>query len=350
MTMPLIIPIFIMNRGCPHRCIFCNQQKAVGPYPEDVSETFFRRTVLTHLMNIKLRFQYLKKKPDQVEIAFYGGNFTGMAKRDQIRLLGYAKRFLEERQVNAIRISTRPDYIDQERLDFLKGSGVQIVEIGAQSLADSVLKRANRGHTSRDVEAAIQILKANGFEVGVHLMAGLPGDDAEGFACSVDRMIAMQPHMVRIHPTLVLAGTRLADDYRDGRYQPLTLDEAVEHCKTALLKFSAAGIPVIRIGLQTTPEMENHGTVIAGPYHPAFRSLVESSIFFDRAAALLATGNFHGKAIVISVSSREQSSLRGLRNKNVQALQERFNLSNIRISPDPTQPAGMLQVRLENEV
>jgi histone acetyltransferase (RNA polymerase elongator complex component) len=338
MTMPLIIPIFILHRGCPHRCTFCNQQKTVGPYPDDVSEKFFRQTVISHL-------RHIKKKPDSVQIAFYGGNFTGMEKQDQSRLLLYAKPFLEEGSVSAVRISTRPDCIDQERLDLLKRYGVQIVEIGAQSLVDDVLKRADRGHTARDVDNAVQLLKANGFEVGVHLMAGLPGDDREGFACSVDRIIALQPQMVRIHPTLVFPETPLERDYRNGRYEPLALDEAVLLCKSALLKFSAAGIPVIRIGLQTTPEMEKHGTVIAGPYHPAFRFLVESSIFFDRAASLLSRGDFQEKAVVFSVCPKEQSAFRGLKNENVRTLQNRFGLSGIRVFPDAAQPAGTLHVR-----
>ena len=338
MTMPLIIPIFIMQRGCPHRCTFCNQQKAAGPYPDDVSEAFFRQTVLSHL-------QHIKKKPDHVQIAFYGGNFTGMPKQDQTRLLKYAQPFLEAGGVSALRISTRPDCIDQERLDFLKRYGVQIVEIGAQSLVDDVLRRAERGHTAGDVDAAVQLLKANGLEVGVHLMAGMPGDSPEGFACSVARTIAMQPHTVRIHPTLVFTGTPLEQDYRNGRYEPLTLDAAVMLCKSALLKFAAAGIPVIRIGLQTTPEMEKRGTVIAGPYHPAFRLLVESSIFFDRAASLLSQGDFQEKAVFFSVCPKEQSAFRGLKNENMRTLQNRFGLSGIRVVPDPAQPAGMLHVR-----
>ncbi|MDO9558102.1 MAG: radical SAM protein, partial [Syntrophales bacterium] len=326
--MPLIIPIFIMHKGCSHRCTFCNQQKAAGPYPDDVTETFFRQTVLSHL-------QHIKKKPDHVQIAFYGGNFTGMPRQDQTRLLKYAQPFLEAGLVSAIRISTRPDCLDQERLDLLKGFGVQIVEIGAQSLVDDVLQRAERGHGAGDVDAAVQLLKANGLEVGVHLMAGLPGDGPEGFACSVARTIAMQPHTVRIHPTLVFTGTKLEQDYRNGRYEPLTLNEAVLLCKSALLKFAAAGIPVIRIGLQTTPEMEKRGTVIAGPYHPAFRFLVESSIFFDRAALLLSTGDIQGKAVVFSVCPKEQSTFRGIRNENLRTLQKRFGLSNIRVFPDP---------------
>jgi histone acetyltransferase (RNA polymerase elongator complex component) len=337
MTMPLIIPIFIMHQGCPHRCSFCNQQKAVGPYPKDISEAFFRETVFAHL-------RHSKKKPGRVQIAFYGGNFTGMAKQDQTRLLEYAKPFLEEGWVDAVRISTRPDCIDQEQLDRLKKYGVQIVEIGAQSLVDDVLKQANRGHAAKDVDDAVQLLKANGMQIGIHLMAGLPGDGPEGFAYSVRRTIFLKPQMVRIHPTLVFTGTALAQDYRNGNYEPLPLDEAVSLCKRALQQFTAAGVPVIRIGLQTTPEMEREGTVIAGPYHPAFRSLVESSLFFDRASTLLSRGDFLGKTVAFSVSPRDNSSFRGLRNENLRNLQNGFGLSGIRVSPVPTQPPGTLDV------
>jgi histone acetyltransferase (RNA polymerase elongator complex component) len=221
------------------------------------------------------------------------------------------------------------------------------VEIGAQSLVDNVLRRANRGHTAGDVDTAVQLLNANGFEVGVHLMAGMPGDGPEGFASSVARTIAMQPQTVRIHPTLVFTGTPLEQDYRNGRYEPLTLDGAVLLCKSALLKFAAAGIPVIRIGLQTTPEMEKRGTVIAGPYHPAFRFLVEASIFFDRAASLLSEGAFQEKSVVFFVCPKEQSAFRGLKNENMRTLQNRFGLSGIRVVPDAAQPAGTLHVHCD---
>ena len=333
--MPLIIPIFIMHLGCPHRCIFCNQQKAAGPYPEEISEPFFRETVMAYL-------RHIKKQPDQTQIAFYGGNFTGMTQQDQIRLLTYAKPFLDKGLVHAIRISTRPDWIDQERLDLLKRYGVKIVEIGAQSMVDAVLRQADRGHAARDVETAVQLLKVNDLQVGIHLMVGLPGDSPDGFAYSVDRIIALQPDMARIHPTLVLTGTRLAKDYRNGHYKPLPLDEAVSLCKEALQRFAAAGIPVIRIGLQTTPEMVRDRTILAGPYHPSIRSLVESSLFLDSAAALLSEHNFQGKTVIFSVSPRDDSSFRGLKNENIRILQQRFGLTGIRVLPDPDRSSGTL--------
>jgi len=336
---PLIIPIFIMHQGCPHRCIFCNQQKAAGPYPGDISEAFFRDTVTAYL-------HHIKKRPDQVQIAFYGGNFTGMAQQDQIRLLAYAKPYLEKGLVHTIRISTRPDWIDQERLDLLNRYGVKIVEIGAQSMVDDTLKQADRGHTARDVETAVQLLKANGMQVGIHLMAGLPGDSPDGFAYSVDRIIALQPDMARIHPTLVFAGTRLAQDYRSGHYKPLRLDVAVSLCKYALQRFTGAGIPIIRIGLQTTPEMARGRAIIAGPHHPAFRSLVEASLFLDRSTVLLLKEITHGKAVVFFVSPKDYSNFRGLRNENIRTLQQRFKLLDIQVSPDPAQLAGTLRLHI----
>jgi histone acetyltransferase (RNA polymerase elongator complex component) len=338
--MPLIIPFFIMHRGCPHRCAFCNQQKAAGPYPEDISEAFFRHTVLAHL-------QHVRKEPDSVQIAFYGGNFTGMEKSEQIRMLAYAKPFLDRGAVSALRISTRPDGVDRERLDLLRECGVRVVEIGAQSLVDDVLRRAERGHTARDVEAAVHLLQSRGFQVAVHMMAGLPGDDAKRFDHTVDRIIALKPQMVRIHPTLVFAGAALEQDYLRGRYTPLSLDTAVKLCKSALLKFSAAGISVIRIGLQTTPEMEKRGTVLAGPCHPAFRLLVESSIFFDKAVSLLSESNVQGKAVIFSVRPKEQSAFRGLRNENVRRLRNRFDLKGIRVLADPALPMGALLASCE---
>lgn len=305
-----------------------------------MSETFFHRTVMAH-------FESLKKKPDQVQVAFYGGNFTGMAKQDQNRLLGYARPFLEAGSVHAVRISTRPDFLDQEELELLRNSGVRIVEIGAQSLVDDVLKHAHRGHLARDVETAVKRLKENGFEVGIHLMAGLPGDSPEGFGLSVDRTIALQPNTVRLHPTLVFEGTLLAQDYINGRYKPLTLEEAVGLCKSALLKFAAAGIPVIRVGLQMTREMQKRQAILAGPCHPALRLLVESSIFYDRAVSLLESQDFRGKTAVFSVFSKEQSSLRGPGNENLRLLQKRFGLSTVRISPVPIQDAGTLYVHCD---
>ena len=335
--MPLIIPIFVMNRGCPHRCVFCNVQKTAGNHPERISEDAFRKTVQKHLSS-------MKRTSDRVQIAFYGGNFTGMERDDQINLLEYAGVFIRQGLVHNIRISTRPDCLNTECIGMLKAYNVTTVEIGVQSMVDEVLNLANRGHSSDDVIYSMNILKAGGFETGIHLMVGLPGDSRASFEYTVEKTIGLQPDSVRIHPTLVLQDTDLAKYYLNGDYVPLSLAEAIDLCKLALRRFEEAGIPVIRLGLQTTQEMEAPGSIIAGPFHPSFRSLVEGSLFFDMAASLLEEEQVKEKDIVFSLSPKDISIFRGQRSVNIHTLKKIYDIAAVTVSADPEQKRGSLAI------
>jgi len=331
----LIIPIFVIYHGCPNRCVFCNEKITAGDFPDRITEDTFRETVYRYLNN-------KRRKADNIQIAFYGGNFTGIDRTYQTRLLGFAQHFIEKGLVNSIRISTRPDYIDNESLNLLENSHVRTVEIGAQSMVDEVLNLSNRGHSAADVKNGIRILKKRGFETGIHLMVGLPGDTGSRFEYTVDETIALHPDTVRIHPTIVFSDTALAESYRNGDYRPMTIGEAIEHCKYALMKFEKADIPVIRLGLQTTREMEEDDSIVAGPFHPAFRSLVEGSIFLDMASSLLEQTRIRDKEITFTVSPGDVSNLRGLRNQNLSTLKGQFKLTKISVKTDPDQERGML--------
>ncbi|MDQ5987470.1 MAG: hypothetical protein CSYNP_03213 [Syntrophus sp. SKADARSKE-3] len=267
-----------------------------------------------------------------VQIAFYGGNFTGLPEGDQEALLRLAAPYIAKGVVDGIRISTRPDYIRREQMAFLRRYNVRTVEIGAQSLVEDVLSASRRGHTAADVSRAVALLKAEGIEVGLHLMAGLPGDSPERFAASVEAAVALAPDMIRIHPTLVLRDTALVVAYGRGEYVPLSLEEAVCACKYAVNRFAGAGIPVIRVGLQTTAEMEQPGAVVAGPFHPAFGALVESSALLDQASAMLGEMDVKGRRVVFHVPPRKESSFRGQRNENLKILAERFGLAGIELA------------------
>jgi histone acetyltransferase (RNA polymerase elongator complex component) len=341
----MIIPFFLMNRGCPHRCLFCNERLTAGDRPERITDTAFAGTVRAHLSGAG-------RRSGPTEIAFYGGTFTGMEREEQRRLLELAAPFLREGTVDGIRISTRPDGIDAEGLDLLWNSGVTTVEVGAQSLDDEVLLRSRRGHTAADTIRTLQLLKDRGFKTGIHLMAGLPGDSPDRFAGTIARVIALRPDMVRIHPTLVLRDTPLAEAFHQGAYRPLTLPEAVDLCKNALKKLTAAGIPVIRLGLQTTRELEEAGAVVAGPFHPAFRSLVETALFLEMATALLEAAG-RGNAAVPSgttdcdrssahftISPADLSSFCGAGRGNIAFLKERFGIEDIRVMADPALSRG----------
>lgn len=341
----MIIPIFIMNRGCPHRCLFCNEGLTAENRPDRLEETGFRKTVRAYLSGSR-------RKSGPVQIAFYGGTFTGMPREEQRRLLELAAFFLREGTVDAIRISTRPDEIDAEGLDLIKVFGVRTVEVGAQSLDDDVLRLSRRGHTAADTLHALSLLKERGFETGIHLMAGLPGDSPERFAGTIDKVIDLSPDMVRIHPTIVLRDTPLADAFREGDYTPLSFSEAVSQCKHALKKLTAAGIVVIRMGIQTTRGLEEPGAVVAGPFHPAFGSLVESAIFFEMAVALvesaLSSAFARGKSLTFTVSPAGVSHLKGQQKGNIVALKERFEPADIRITADSSLPRRTLILTVGN--
>ncbi|MGB4549820.1 MAG: radical SAM protein [Syntrophales bacterium] len=312
---PLIVPIFITQAGCPHRCLFCNGSKITGEERAFWTEERFRAEVEKYLGRPH-------RKRSARQIAFYGGNFTGLDETEQRRLLRFAKRYIDGGLIDSLRVSTRPDYIQPRALETLQAHGVATVEIGAQSMDDGVLEKSFRGHTSEDVAAAVSMLKSAGFETGVHLMAGLPGDSVEGFHRTVEAVIDLRPDMVRIHPTLVFEGTGLAELFRSGRYTPLSVEDAVELCKYALIGFTRAGIPVIRLGLQTTTEMKAAGSVLAGPCHPAFRCLVEGELFRDMAfhlASRMAVGG-GTEPLVFSMSPRDLSNFLGLRGCNLERI------------------------------
>jgi len=310
---PLIIPIFIMNSGCPQHCIFCNEKIAAGNFAPEVTQIFFDAEVASYL-------RWNNDKHRRVEIAFYGGSFTGLTPDYQKRLLSWADTYIQKGQVESIRISTRPDYLDDDQLIFLHAAGVRTIEIGAQSFNDEVLRFARRGHDAQAIVRAIKLLKAHGFQTGLHLMAGLPHDTRESFLETIERVVELRPDTARIHPVLVFQDTPLADEFRLGRYLPLSLTEAVDWCRLAWEMLAPAGIRIIRFGLQITPEMIKEGAVLAGPIHPAFGSLVYSSIFYSATLKLLRDVPKHTRELRFSIAERDLSNFRGLGNINAEAI------------------------------
>lgn len=265
----LIIPVFIPFGGCPHQCVFCDQTgitgKAEMPCTDEVNST-----IETYLST----WEKAGGKGPR-EVAFYGGSFTGLPKEQQAVYLKTARRFIEEGRMDSVRLSTRPDYMDAGTARFLNGYGVGTVELGAQSMSDAVLKLSGRGHSAADTERAVRVLKEAGIETGIQIMPGLPGDTEETIISTVEETIQLKPAFVRIYPTLVLKDTPLHAMYRAGRYAPWALDEMVPVCKKAAGLFRAAGIPVIRMGLQPTEDLTK--ALVCGPYHPSFRQLVEGA-------------------------------------------------------------------------
>ena len=338
---PFIVPIFVPHMGCPHQCVFCNQTSITGSDPDDVLGSITRRIKEVHgeIAHRCSRDFFDNSKGRQ--IAFYGGSFTGIDKEVQATLLSAVHPLIRRGLIDSIRVSTRPDYIDPQALALLKTYGVRTVELGVQSMVEEVLRRSRRGHTPDDVLQAVDMLHGGGFKVGIQIMVGLPGDDMGRNAYTVDRVIQLNPHFVRIYPTLVLKGTPLEGLFRSRRYTPLSLEEAVDICKKAFLRFHRAGIPVIRLGLQSSPELETTDCVLAGPYHAAFGHLVKSSLFYDMASHLMGKYRQY-RNVRVKVSPSDVSNIRGQKNQNLHQLKERFGLRDIQIEADEGQPRGSL--------
>jgi histone acetyltransferase (RNA polymerase elongator complex component) len=337
---PLIIPIFIMNGGCPQHCIFCNEKIAAGNFASEVIKSFFDTEVASYL-------RWNKDKLRRVEIAFYGGSFTGLTPDYQKRLLSWANTYIQKGQVESIRISTRPDYIDDDQLIFLHACGVRTIEIGAQSFNDEVLRFARRGHDAQATVRAIKMLKAHGFQTGLHLMAGLPCDTRDCFMESLVCTAELRPDTARIHPVLVFQDTPLADEFRAGRYQPLDLAEAIEWCRLAWETLTPAGIRIIRFGLQMTPEMSKEGAVLAGPLHPSFGSLVYSAIFYAATLKMLSDIPKHTRELRFQVADHDLSNFRGLGNKNAEAIKKLYPDARIVIDSVREGLPGHLSLNIE---
>ena len=318
---PLIVPFFISHQGCPHQCVFCDQERISGqraglPEPAEMIATIDR---------------YVASGGGRpLEVAFYGGTFTSLPRHDQEQLLAPLQPLMATGRVAGVRLSTRPDAVDGERARFLASRGVATVELGVQSMDDAVLGAAGRGHASSHVAEAFASLRGAGIAVAAQLMPGLPGDTAESALISLERVLALSPAFVRIYPTVVVAGTRLADLWRSGDYTPLGLDDAVSLCASMLRRCLAAGVPVIRIGLQPTEELERPGTVLAGPWHPAFRQLVESELFYgllERLAEGIPAGSF----MEVACAPRRISDVAGQHRRNLVRLRDRFGVAVTRI-------------------
>ncbi len=334
----LIIPLFIPNQGCLYRCIFCRQETITNrpeglPTPDDIGNA----------IDVAIRSKYFRSQR-ATEVAFYGGTFTSLPTASMVRLLAPVKPYLEKSIVQSIRLSTRPDALSAEKLDILDSFGVSTVELGAQSMNDKVLVLSNRGHTSRDTINAVKLLKEGGFKVGIQLMPGLPGDSKEAFMETVDRVIGLRPDMARLYPTLVLRGTALARWYEQGKYTPMGLDDAVTICKEACVRLENAGIPVIRIGLMSSPPLLKEGEIIAGPWHPALGFLVRSAVHLEKLKPHLPTLR-EPRNILLLAPREEIPLIRGHKNAGIRQIEAITGAVVKDIMPDDSIPPGGVSVQ-----
>ena len=312
-----IIPIFVPHRGCPHDCIFCNQKKITG-VSTDVTSTDVEKTVEEYLETID--------KDAQIEIAFFGGSFTAIDIDVQRELLTVAKKYVDKGLVQDIRMSTRPDCINEEILNMLKEYKVSIIELGVQSLDENVLLDSVRGHDSEIVEKSAKLIKSKNIKLGLQMMVGLPSDTEQKCINTAKKFIELKPDCVRIYPTLVVRETGLEYLLEKGEYTPYTIKESINIVKKLLVMYYLNDINVIRVGLQATDDIQIGKEVIAGPHHPAFRELVESEMIKDYLKCVIEKSNI-SQEMTIKTNKKNVSKIIGNKKTNTKYFKEDFNIN-----------------------
>lgn len=275
-----IIPIFIPHKGCPNDCVFCNQKK-ITAHTKAVTPEDVRATVDQWLTTLS------QPKPETLEIAFFGGSFTGIPMEEQSAYLAVAKEYKDKGIIDKIHLSTRPDYIDERILDNLKSFDVDVIELGVQSFDPEVLKLSGRGHNAACVYESSRLIKDYGFTLGIQLMIGLPGDSMEKCIFSARETVAIGPAIARLYPTVVIEDTELCAMYERGEYEPLSMNDAVSRTKAMYEILNDAGINIIRVGLKSSDIIADGNSISGKTFHPAFRQLVEGEMARDRITSIL---------------------------------------------------------------
>jgi radical SAM enzyme (TIGR01210 family) len=341
MSEQYIIPIFVPHLGCPNDCTFCNQ-KSISGQTKQVTAKDVKQTIEEYLKSFK--DEKLHK-----EVAFFGGSFTGIEKDKQEELLEAAYEFVKNKQIQSIRISTRPDYIDKEKLHLLKKYGVKTIELGVQSTNDYILKKCRRGHTFEDVKKASKLIRRYGFVLGHQMMIGLPESTKIDELNTAKDLAKLKPKIVRLYPVLVIKGTELEKEYQNGEYEPIPLLQAVERCKELYYFFTNKKIAVIRMGLQNTDIISDpknaKSEVVAGPYHEAFGQLVEDSIWYDAILEKIKKFNVKVKSIEIKVNPENINNVVGHKKENIEKLKDLYDV-DVKTTQDKEIKPGKFEINI----
>ncbi len=326
-----VIPFFMLHKGCPHQCIFCDQRRITGQ--ENIRPGEVGRTIERYLSTIP-------SGEANIEIGFFGGTFTGLPRATQEEFLCSAYPFVREGRVKGIRLSTRPDFIDKAGLELLKKYGVTCVELGVQSMSDMVLSLARRGYNSGAVEEASSLILEEGFTLGHQIMVGLPSSRLEDEYFTARRAVELGAAQVRIYPLIVIKDTELAVWLEQKKFEPLDEDEAIERCMRLILYFEANGVKVIRCGLHPSEGLLTGDDFLAGPFHPSFRQKVENRLFG------VVLNELHKEKSVSAVlfNPQDESAIFGFKKENSLSFQWRSRSSRSTLIKDNEVPRGCLVI------
>ncbi len=318
------LPIFIPHLGCPNDCVFCNQRKISG------TVCFNKESVRE---DIERFLETVDTSSCEVQLAFFGGSFTGIDRGDMLYLLGIAKEYIDRGLITSVRLSTRPDYISEEILDILSTHGVRSIELGIQSMSDKVLGICKRGHSADISRQACTLIKSRGFELIGQMMTALPGSTPEDEVNTARELVSLGVDGARIYPTMVFSGTELEAIYNSGGYMPPDIEALTDRTEAVFSVFCEAGIPVIRIGLQASDGLGEADGIVAGSYEAAMGEIVISRHYLKKLKALLdpVKEEIKGKELTVFCHKGEISKIIGQKQTNKMKILDEYNVKKLKV-------------------
>ena len=332
------IPVFIPHLGCPNQCVFCNQKTISGVMEFDVSQL---DSIITETLST------IDVSSSDVEIAFFGGSFTGIDFSLMCQLLSVAYSYVKNGSVSSIRLSTRPDYIDDRILKTLKMYGVKTIELGLQSTSENVLLSCKRGHTALDAQRACRLIREYGFELVGQMMIGLPNSSIEDELNTAEFILKNGATGARIYPTVVLQQTELKTMCLCGDYTPLTVEDAIMRSKEVAKFFIKNNVDIIRVGLCSSENLHSEETYFAGPNHSALGELVYGEVYYDFILDELKSvteKDLRGKRLNIEVPFGAKSKAIGQKRKNIIRLQELYGFSSVKVQENKSLSAYEIKI------
>ena len=315
------IPIFIPHKGCPNNCVFCNQKKISGQLTDVTAQDVEDK--------IEEYLKYYSNSKKKIEVAFFGGSFTGIPIDKQIEYLQVANSYVKKGLVGAIRISTRPDYINRNILDTMKKYNVKTIELGVQSMDNEILTLSKRGHTALDVVNASKLIHEYGIVLGHQIMIGLPGSTRESEVYTIKECLKLQPQQLRIYPVYVIPDSELYSMYENSEYKPLSINEAVMRCKAVIYECQKTDISIIRLGLQSTDEITAKNNDLHGPVSDNLAEYVMSALVRDKIEREIKNRQIDDSKLIINVPQKYVSICVGPKKINKIYFENKYNIKFI---------------------
>lgn len=315
------IPIFIPHKGCPNNCVFCNQKKISGQLTDVTAQDVEDK--------IEEYLKYYSNSKKKIEVAFFGGSFTGIPIDKQIEYLQVANSYVKKGLVGAIRISTRPDYINRNILDTMKKYNVKTIELGVQSMDNEILTLSKRGHTALDVVNASKLIHEYGIVLGHQIMIGLPGSTRESEVYTIKECLKLQPQQLRIYPVYVIPDSELYSMYENSEYKPLSINEAVMRCKAVIYECQKTDISIIRLGLQSTDEITAKNNDLRGPVSDNLAEYVMSALVRDKIEREIKNRQIDDSKLIINVPQKYVSICVGPKKINKIYFENKYNIKFI---------------------